>query len=136
MTEATAATRSVIVEREIMHPAEKIWRALTVPHLVADWLMKGDVAAVAGHRFRFGAEWGDVDCEVIEVEAQRVLAYSWAGKGLESVVTWTLTPTPTGTLLRMEQTGFQPDQQLAYHGARAGWPRFMGRLEQVLVQMD
>ena len=136
MTQTTVAPRSVIVEREIAHPLDKIWRALTTPHLIEEWLMKGDVAAVAGHRFSFGAEWGEVDCEVLEVEPQRVLSYSWAGKGLESVVTWTLTPTPSGTLLRMEQTGFQPDQQLAYHGAKAGWPRFLGRLEQVLARLD
>lgn len=136
MTETSTEMRSVTVERELAHPPEKIWRALTMPHLVGEWLMKGDVAAVGGHKFRFGAEWGDVDCEVLEVEPQRVLSYSWAGKGLESVVTWTLTPTPAGTLLRMEQTGFQPDQQLAYHGAKAGWPRFLGRLEQVLARMD
>lgn len=136
MTDTSTELRSVTVERELAHPPEKIWRALTMPHLVEEWLMKGDVAAAPGHKFRFGAEWGDVDCEVLEVEPQRVLAYSWAGKGLESVVTWTLTPTSAGTLLRMEQTGFQPDQQLAYHGAKAGWPRFLGRLEEVLARMD
>lgn len=136
MTEASTETRSVIVEREMAHAPEKIWRALTMPHLVQEWLMQGDVAPVAGHRFSFGAEWGDVDCEVIEVEPQRTLSYSWAGKGLDSVVTWTLTPIPAGTLLRMEQVGFQPDQNLAYHGAKAGWPRFLGRLEELLARID
>src|SRR3546814_8765103 len=86
--------------------------------------MAGDVAPRLGHRFAFGADWGHVDCEVVEVEPERRLAYSWDGKGLESTVTWTLTPTGTGTHLRMEQTGFRPDQKRAYHGARAGGPRF------------
>src|SRR3546814_1992986 len=77
--------------------------------------MAGDVAPRLGHRFAFGADWGHVDCEVVEVEPERRLAYSWDGKGLESTVTWTLTPTGTGTHLRMEQTGFRPDQKRAYH---------------------
>lgn len=136
MTEAAAETRTVIVEREFAHPPEKIWRALTRPELVAEWLMAGDVAPTLGHRFAFGADWGHVDCEVVEVEPERTLAYSWDGKGLESVVTWTLTPTATGTLLRMEQTGFKPDQKLAYHGAKAGWPRFLTALDALLARTD
>lgn len=136
MSEAAAEMRTVIVEREFSHPPAKLWRALTQPHLVAEWLMAGEVAATPGHRFRFGAEWGTVDCEVVEVEPERMLSYTWAGKGLESVVTWTLTPTATGTHLRMEQRGFRPEQQLAYHGARAGWPRFLSRLETLLATID
>jgi uncharacterized protein YndB with AHSA1/START domain len=37
-----AETRSVVVEREIPYPPEKIWRALTQPHLLEEWLMKND----------------------------------------------------------------------------------------------
>jgi uncharacterized protein YndB with AHSA1/START domain len=136
MSEAAAEMRTVIVEREFAHPPAKLWRALTQPHLVAEWLMAGEVATTPGHRFSFGAEWGTVDCEVVEVEPERMLSYTWAGQGLESVVTWTLTPTAAGTHLRMEQTGFRPDQQLAYHGARAGWPRFLSRLETLLATID
>src|SRR3546814_1023745 len=97
--------------------------------------MAGDVAPRLGHRFAFGADWGHVDCEVVEVEPERRLAYSWDGKGLESTVTWTLTPTGTGTHLRMEQTGFRPDQKRAYHGARAGWPRFLTDLDELLARI-
>lgn len=136
MTDAAAATRTIVVEREFAHPPEKVWRALTRPELVAEWLMAGDVAPTLGHRFAFGADWGHVDCEVVEVEPERTLAYSWDGKGLESIVTWTLTPTAAGTHLRMEQTGFQPDQKLAYHGAKAGWPRFLGALDDLLARID
>ena len=136
MDPEAAATRTVIVERDIAHPPEKIWRALTQPHLIEAWLMKNAFAPVVGHRFDLSADWGKVDCEVLEVEPNRTLAYSWVSQGLDSVVTWTLTPLATGTRLRMEQTGFQPDQLQAYHGAKAGWPRFFKALEQVVAQLD
>ena len=129
-------TRSVVVERDIPHPPEKIWRALTQPHLIAEWLMRNDFAPVVDHRFKFSADWGAVDCRVLEVEPNRTLSYTWAAYGLESVVTWTLTSTSTGTLLRMEQAGFPADQKQAYHGAKAGWGRFLGNLEQVLARID
>jgi uncharacterized protein YndB with AHSA1/START domain len=125
-------TRTVIVEREIAHAPEKIWRALTQPHLIAEWLMKGDFAPVVGHRFDFREDWGSVDCEVLEVEPNRELSYTWDAMGLESVVTWTLTPSGSGTLLRMEQAGFRPDQEQAYQGAKFGWAKFFGNLEQLL----
>lgn len=138
MSNTAAATqlRSVVVERDIPHPPEKIWRALTQPHLIQEWLMKSDFKPVVGHDFKFSADWGSVDCRVTTVEPHKMLSYSWGAYGLESVVTWTLTPTSTGTHLRMEQAGFRPDQQQAYGGAKAGWPRFFASLEQVLARID
>ena len=136
MTEATTAIRSVIIERDLPHPPERIWRALTQDHLIEEWLMKNDFKPIVGHRFNLRADWGAVDCEVMAVEPNKTLSYTWGAYGLESVVTWTLTPTSTGTHLRMEQSGFRPDQQQAYHGAKAGWPRFFANLEQVLARID
>ena len=134
MTEATTAIRSVIIERDLPHPPERIWRALTQDHLIEEWLMKNDFKPVVGHRFNLRADWGAVDGQVTAVEPNKTLSYTWGAFGLESVVTWTLTPTSTGTRLRMEQSGFRPDQQQAYHGAKAGWPRFLAALEQVLAR--
>jgi uncharacterized protein YndB with AHSA1/START domain len=136
MNETSTDTLSVVVEREIPHPAEKIWRALTQPHLIEEWLMKNDFKPVVGHRCRLSADWGSVDCQVQVVEPNRTLTCTWDTKDLRSVVTWTLTPTGSGTLLRMEQSGFRPDQQSYFRGAEAGWPRFLANLEQVLARMD
>jgi uncharacterized protein YndB with AHSA1/START domain len=130
-------TRSVVVEREIPFPPEKIWRVLTQPHLIAEWLMKNDFQPVVDHRFKLTQEWGSVDCKVLTIEPNRTLAYSWAAMGLDSVVTWTLTPTGKGTHLRMEQAGFQlPAQKQAFGGAMFGWQKFFGNLEQVLARPD
>ena len=136
MNETSTQTRSVVVKRELAHPPEKVWRALTQPHLIEEWLMKNDFKPVVGHRFDLRADWGAVDCRVLEVEPNKTLSYTWAAYGLESVVTWTLTPTSTGTRLRMEQSGFRPDQQQAYQGAKHGWPQFLANLEQVLGRTD
>jgi uncharacterized protein YndB with AHSA1/START domain len=136
MNQTSAETRSVVIEREMPHPPEKIWRALTQPHLIEAWLMKSDFQPVMGHRFDFRADWGSVGCQVLEIEPNRTLSYSWAAYGLESVVTWTLTPTGAGTRLRMEQSGFRPDQEQAYQGAKHGWQRFLANLEQVVAGID
>jgi len=131
-------TKSVVVEREMPHPPEKLWRALTQPHLIAEWLMKNDFAPVVGHRFNLRGEWGGVlDCEVLVVEPNKELAYTWnhaaddPAFSLQSVVTFTLTPTSAGTRLRMEQAGFRPDQRQAFGGANAGWQQMFAKLEQV-----
>jgi uncharacterized protein YndB with AHSA1/START domain len=136
MNETSTETLSVTVEREIPHPPEKIWRALTQPHLIEEWLMNNDFRPVVGHRFDLRADWGSVGCQVLAVEPNKTLAYTWGAFGVETVVTWTLTPTGTGTRLRMEQSGFRPDQPQAYHGARHGWQRFLANLDQVLARMD
>ena len=143
MNETSTDVRSVVVEREFGHPPEKLWRALTQPHLVEEWLMKNDIAPVVGHRFNLRGEWGGVlDCQVLVVEQNKMLSYSWdhahddAAFNLKSIVTFTLTPTSTGTHLRMEQSGFRPDQKQASGGARYGWQQFFGKLEQLLDRAD
>lgn len=136
MTDTQAETLSVVVERDLSHPAEKIWRALTQPHLLEAWLMKTDFEPALNRRFSFRGEWGAVECEVLEIEPQRSLAYTWGDHELKTVVTWTLTPTDAGTRLRMEQSGFRPNQPRYYHGAQGGWPRFFDGLEQVLAKLD
>jgi uncharacterized protein YndB with AHSA1/START domain len=98
--------------------------------------MKNDFKPVKGHRFNVSADWGAVDCQVTTVEPAKTLAYTWDTKDLRSVVTWTLTPTRTGTHLRMEQSGFSADQRSYYRGAVSGWPRFLDSLEHVLARMD
>lgn len=126
---------SVVVEREFRCRPDLLWRALTEPHLIAEWLMQNDFLPQTGHRFSLNADWGSVSCEVQIVEPKQRLSYRWDTKDLRSVVTWTLAPTATGTLLRMEQVGFQP-QQTAYHrGAMAGWPRFLTALEAVVTRI-
>jgi uncharacterized protein YndB with AHSA1/START domain len=134
MNATSSETLSVVVERELAFPPEKTWRALTQPHLIEEWLMKSDFAPVVDHSFKFTADWGSVDCKILEIEQNRSLSYTWNAYGLESVVTWTLTPTPAGTHLRMEQSGFRPDQQQAYQGAQYGWQTFLSNLEQTLVR--
>lgn len=140
MTEA-AETRSVIVEREMPHPPEKVWRALTQSSLMEEWLMKNDFAAEVGHRFCLrttpvGNWTGVIECEVKVVEPHARLSYSWGTLGMESVVTFTLTPTASGTHLRMEQSGFRPGQEANFKGATYGWRKFIGNLEGLMERMD
>lgn len=141
MTAAATETRSVVVEREFRFAPEKLWRALTQPHLIEAWLMKNDFRPVVGHSFNLRGDWGGVlDCKVLTVEPGRTLAYSWdfahddPAYALKSVVTFTLTPTAAGTHLRMEQAGFRPDQKQATGGARVGWAQMFDKLEQVVAR--
>ena len=126
-------TRSVVVERESPFPPERVWRALTQPHLIEEWLMKNDFRPDLGHAFTMSGDWGSVDCKVLEIDPPGLLAYSWAAFGLESVVTFTLTATESGTHLRMEQAGFRTDQPQFYGGAAASWPGFIAKLEQTVA---
>ena len=136
MTESTA-TRSLVIEREIPYPAEKVWRALTESLLIQEWLMSNDFQPVVGHQFQFRStpvpNWdGIIDSKVLAIEPHTRLAYSWGTMGMESVVTFTLTPTNGGTHLRMEQTGFRSEDSQEYKGATYGWRNFLGNLERVV----
>ena len=136
MSEA-GTTRTLVIEREMPHPPEKIWRALTEGPLIEEWLLKNDFKPVVGHRFQFRRtpmpNWnGIIDCEVLEVEPTSRLSYGWGSMGLETVVTWILTPTADGTHLRMEQAGFPSEESANFKGAKYGWRSFIDKLERVV----
>ena len=137
----TDELRTVTLERDFAHAPQKLWRALTQPHLISEWLMDNDFAPQVGHRFKLRGEWGGVlDCEVLIVEPEKTLSYTWdfdsddPAYALKSVVTFTLTPTADGARLRMEQSGFRPDQKQAFGGARIGWAQFFDKLDKVAAQ--
>jgi uncharacterized protein YndB with AHSA1/START domain len=135
------ATHSVVIERELPHPPDKIWRALTQGPLIQEWLMDNDFQPVVGHRFTLRAtpvpNWnGIIDSEVLVVEPPKKLSYSWGSFGLVSIVVWTLVATNGGTLVRMEQSGFPDDTGPYYKGAIYGWQKFMGGLERVVAGLQ
>jgi uncharacterized protein YndB with AHSA1/START domain len=137
----TTATCTLVIEREMPHPPEKIWRALTEGALIQEWLMTNDFEPVVGHRFTFRStpvpNWnGVIDSEVLVVEPHVRLAYSWGTLGFATVVTWTLTPTERGTHLRMEQSGFPSEEGANYKGAKYGWQKFIGNLERLVGGLD
>jgi uncharacterized protein YndB with AHSA1/START domain len=143
MSNAATETRSVVVEREFPFAPEKLWRALTQPHLIEEWLMKNDFKPAVGHQFSLRGDWGGVlDCEVLAIEPNKTLSYTWnhvqddAAYNLKSVVTFTLTPTSAGTHLRVEQAGFRSDQPQAFGGAKFGWQKFLENLGQLLARPD
>jgi uncharacterized protein YndB with AHSA1/START domain len=145
MTNVATETRSIVIERDMTHPPEKIWRALTQSALIEEWLMKNDFQPVVGHKCNFRAQpvmgWNGVtDCEVLELVPHQRLVYTWnasgeqARDGLKTIVTWTLTPHNGGTHVRMEQSGFRPQDEGGYRGMGGGWPRILGRLEDVAAR--
>ena len=139
-------TKTVVVEREIPHPPEKLWRALTQPHLLQEWLMKNDFKPEVGHRFQLKKTEGGydivIDCKVLSIEPHKKLSYEWdyivgdPAYDTKSVVTFTLTPKGNGTHLRVEQSGFRPGQRQAFGGARQAWAEFFGGLEKLLSELD
>ena len=133
----TEATQSIEVDYELSDSPERVWRALTDPKLLSQWLMVNDIKPVVGHRFTFQAtpipgQWdGRVDCEVLAVEPHKLLSYSWKGGSdqlegyggkLDTVVTWTLRPSPKGgTLLHLSHSGFTAKNQYAFDNMGKGW---------------
>ncbi|HUD53575.1 SRPBCC domain-containing protein [Parvibaculum sp.] len=147
---APTERKSIVVDYDLPHSPEKVWRALTEPALLERWLMPNDIAPVVGHRFTFRTQPapnfdGIVHCEVLEVLALKRLRYSWqggnkelAGYGhwLDTVVTWTLTETETGTHLRLEHDGFAP-KAFAYEPLSKGWRGHVAeRMSEILNEAD
>ncbi|SIM44142.1 SRPBCC family protein [Micromonospora cremea] len=120
---------TIRVDQFLPHPPAKVWRALTDPDLIARWLMQTDFVPVVGHRFTFRTDPrpgfdGIVRCEVLDLDPQRLLRWSWRGGSLDTVVTWTLAAEGRGTRLFLEHSGFDPDdplQQRTYALLDGGW---------------
>jgi uncharacterized protein YndB with AHSA1/START domain len=138
-------TQSIVVEYELPHPPSKVWRALTETGLVGEWLMPNDLVAEVGHRFTFQAPpmpgWdGVVHCEVVEVEREKKLRYAWRGgpaeSRLDTMVSWTLTPTGSGTRLKLEHSGFTQKNAFAFDAMSKGWRGKVGeRLGHVIARL-
>ena len=134
-------TRTLVIEREFAHPQAKLWRALTESPLLAQWLLNNDFTPEVGHTFQFRSDpvpnWnGIIDCTVLLVDPITQLSYTWGSMGMSSVVVFTLTPSDAGTHMRMEHSGFGPNQDHAYKGAMYGWQNFLGKLETLLGGLD
>jgi uncharacterized protein YndB with AHSA1/START domain len=140
-------TASIRTDAFLPHPIEKVWRALTDPRLLADWLMPNDFQPRVGHHFMFRADPvpdqnfdGVVHCQVLALEPYQLLRISWAnGVGLDTTVTWRLAPEGSGTRLFLAHEGFDDTDQgqqavrrILGQGWRGHLPR---RLQQVLATL-
>ena len=143
ITDITARSQieTIAFEFDLPHPPEKVWRALTEPELLAEWLLP-----TIGFKLEPGAEFtlktqpypgwdGTVNCRFVEIEPLRKLRYTWSVPFLDTVVTFTLTPTPSGTRLSLVQSGFKPDQKRESGGARYGWKMMGEKLVDLLARI-
>jgi uncharacterized protein YndB with AHSA1/START domain len=139
-TTAESQTASLSFELDLHHSPEKVWRALTDPELLAEWLLPViDLQLVPGAAFTFKTQaypgWdGIVNCRILEIEPLRKLSYTWSVPFLDTVVTFTLTPTASGTRLSLVQSGFTPNQKREFGGARYGWKMMGGKLTALLAR--
>lgn len=139
---AQSQSESIAFEFDLHHSPAKVWRALTDPVLLAEWLLPVvDLKLEPGAVFAFKAQpqpgWdGSVNCRFLESEAQRKLSYTWVVGDMDTVVTFTLTPTASGTRLSLVQSGFKPDQKQNFGGARYGWRMMGGKLVDLLARIS
>jgi uncharacterized protein YndB with AHSA1/START domain len=140
-TTAPSQVDTISFEFDLRHSPEKVWRALTDPKLLGDWLLPViGFELEPGAAFTFKTQaypgWdGTVNCRFVEIEAHRKLSYTWSVPFLDTVVTFTLTPTASGTRLSLVQSGFTPDQKRESGGARYGWKMMGGRLVDLLERI-
>jgi len=150
MTDTTEKTRSIVVEEEFPHPPALLWRVISDSGMMAKWIMPPTgFAPIVGQDFTFqttaaGAWDGTIRCRVLEVKPNEKLAYSWAGgdegnvgygSRLNTIVTLTLTPTATGTRLKVEHAGFElPRNNVAYENMSGGWKTVVGRLNAAVAE--
>jgi len=136
---ARSQTEAIAFEIDLPHAPAKVWRALTEPALLAEWLLPvSDLQLQPGAEFTFRRDplpgWdGVVNCRVIEIESQRKLSYAWVVGEMNTVVVFTLSPTPQGTRLTLVQSGFTPAQKQNFGGARYGWRLMGAKLAELLA---
>lgn len=141
---APSQTETISFEFDLHHSPEKVWRALTDPVLLTEWLLpvvelelKLEPGAALTFKTQPRPGWdGIVNCRILEIDAHRKLSYTWvAGFGLDTVVTFTLTPTASGTRLSLVQSGFKPEQKQNFGGALYGWKMMGGKLVDLLARI-
>ena len=142
-TTDSSQSEAISFEFDLRHSPAKVWRALTDPVLLAEWLLPNiDLKLEPGAAFKFKTQpfpdWdGTVNCRMLEIEPQRKLSYTWVVGEMEidTVVTFTLTPTASGTRLSLEQSGFKPANKQAFGGQRYGWKMMGEKLVDLLARL-
>jgi uncharacterized protein YndB with AHSA1/START domain len=140
-TTARSQSEALSFEFELEHTPEKVWRALTDPVLLAEWLLPViDLELEPGTAFTFKTQplpgWdGIVNCRMLEIEPLRKLSYAWVVGEMDTVVTFTLRPTLSGTHLSLVHSGFKPHQKQNFGGARYGWKLMGGKLVDLLAKL-
>ena len=144
------AVRAITVEEIVPHAADIVWKVLTTPELIQRWLMRNDFTPGVGRRFTMQArpmgDWdGTVSCEITVWNPPRELAYTWVGgssanpeygAALDSTVTWTLTPAPGGTRVRMVHDGFRsPRNDMGYTEMSKGWNTVLSRISEIAAEL-
>lgn len=132
----------IAFEFDLKHPPEKVWRALTNPVLLSEWLLPIVNQRLApGAQFTFNAPpqpgWdGVVNCRYLEIEVEKKLSWAWVVGEIDTVVTFTLVATDVGTKLSLVQSGFKPNQKQNFGGARYGWNMMGGKLVDLLAKIS
>ncbi len=140
-TTARSQIETIAFEIDLNHKPEKVWRALTDPDLLKEWLLPVIGLELApGAAFTYKTQpypdWdGTVNCRFIEIEPLRKLSYTWTVPFLDTVVTFALTPTASGTRLTIVQSGFNAEQKRESGGARYGWKMMGGKLVDLLARI-
>ncbi len=132
-------TQEIVVDELLPHAPALIWKTLTTSELIGRWLMvPTGFEPVKGKQFTFqttpaGAWDGVIHLQVLEVVPHERLVYSWKGghdtntgygSPLDTVVTWTLTPAPGGTRLRLVHAGFITQRNdVAFQKMSEGWKK-------------
>jgi uncharacterized protein YndB with AHSA1/START domain len=135
-------TDSLSFEFDLHHPPEKVWRALTDPVLLAEWLLPVvGLKLEPGAEFTFRAQpvggWdGTVRSRLLEIDPPRMLRMAWLVGDLDTVVTFTLSPASSGTRLSLVHSGFRPSQKQNFAGARYGWNLMGGKLVDLLAKIS
>jgi uncharacterized protein YndB with AHSA1/START domain len=140
---APSQTETISFELDLPHSPEKVWRALTDPVLLTEWLLPVvDLKLEPGAAFTLKTQpyppWdGTVNCRILEIEAHKKLGYTWVvgAMHIDTVVTFTLAPTASGTRLSLVQSGFKPEQKQNFGGARYGWSLMGGKLVDLLAKL-
>jgi uncharacterized protein YndB with AHSA1/START domain len=134
-------SESVAFDFDLKHAPEKVWRALTNPELLTEWLLPViGFELTPGKAFTFKTEpvggWdGVVHCRMLEIDARKKLSWRWVVGDIDTVVTFTLTPTASGTRLNIVQSGFKPEQKRESGGARYGWKMMGDKLVNLLGRL-
>ena len=137
-TTAPSQTERISFEFDLRHSPQKVWRALTDPVLLTEWLLPVlEIELEPGAAFELRTQpqpgWdGVVHCRMLEIDAHRKLSYTWTVDDIDTVVTFALTPTASGTRLSLVHSGFKPHQRRNFGGARYGWKLMGGRLVDLL----